>query len=200
MAAGKSKNRRYRNSKLSEHRLRRVVECFAHDLTAAETVKATRLSAPTVNLIFHRLREQMRDYGLFVPKFEDGTQHPLAAVFNPKHRGVPEHQHDLHAIERLHRILCAQHLKGFEKLAASDPRNVEKATRLLRFDEGKPVQRYQIWEAFKQPDGATDTPETQPFDPSHVRPDSNILINERHVSPSDAFFAYLWGLLLRYPL
>lgn len=199
MSAKTQKNRRYRNSKLSEYRLRRVVECFARDLTAAETVEATRLSAPTVNLIFHRLRERMRDHGLFVAKFDDGTPHPLKAVFNPKHRGVPENLHDLHAIERIHRILCAQHLKGFERLSASDPKNVEKAVRLLRFDGQQPVRRYQIWEALRQAAGDTGTPETRPFDPSHIRPDSDILINELHANPQDAFFAYLWDLLLRRP-
>lgn len=199
MSAEAPKNRRYRNSKISEYRLKRVVECFARDMTAAETVKATKLSAPTVNLIFHRLREQMRDYGLFIPQF-DGQPHPLKEVFNPKHRGVPEHQHDLHAIERLHRILCAQHVKGFERLSASDPKNVEKAVRLLRFDGQQPVRRYRIWEALRQVDSETGAPETRPFDPRHIRKDSDILINELHASPQEAFFAYLWTLLLRHPL
>ena len=199
MPTSKPKNRRYRNSKLSEYRLRRVVECFARDMTAAETVNATKLSAPTINLIFHRLRERMRDHGLFVPQF-GGEPHPLAAVFNPKHRGVPEHLHDLHAIERIHRVLCAQHLKGFERLRASDPQNVEKAMRLLRFDGMQPVRRYRIWEVLRQTEGATGALETRAFDPRYIREDSDILINEVHASPQGAFFAYLWGLLLRHPL
>lgn len=168
-------------------------------MTAAETVKATRLSAPTVNLIFHRLRERMRDHGLFVSQF-GGEPHPLAVVFNVRHRGLPEHLHDLYAIERIHRVLCAQHLKGFERLPAYDPRNVEKAVRLLRFNAIQSTRRYRIWEAFKQADGDTGAPETRPFDARHVRKDSDILINELHISAEDAFFAYLWGLLLRYPL
>lgn len=199
MAAKEQKNRRYRNSKLSEYRLRRVVECFARDMTAAETVKATRLSAPTVNLIFHRLRERMRDHGLFVAKFGDGTPHPLAAVFNPKHRGVPEHQHDLHAIERIHRILCAQHLKGFERLPASDSKNVEKATRLLRFDAQQPVKRYRIWEAFSQADGNTGAPETKPFDPAHVRQDSAILNQRVARQPTGCIFRVHMGIIIRKP-
>ena len=176
------------------------MECFARDMTAAETVKATKLSAPTVNLIFHRLRERMRDHGLFIPQFGGGEEHPLKEVFNPKHRGVPEHLHDLHAIERIHRILCAQHLKGFERLPASDPKNVEKAIRLLRFDGMQPKRRYQIWEAFRQAEGDTGAPETRPFDPRHIRKDSDILINELHASPQEAFFVYLWKLLLENPI
>lgn len=199
MPGAPPKNRRYRNAKISEHRLKRVVECFARDLTAAETVKATKLSAPTVNLIFHRLRERMRDHGLFIPQFGD-EPHPLKEVFNPKHRGVPEHLHDLHAIERIHRILCAQHLKGFERLPASDQKNVEKAIRLLRFNGMQPKRRYQIWEALKQTEVDTGAPATRPFDPRHIRKDSDILINELHANPQDAFFAYLWTLLLRQPL
>lgn len=200
MSAQTQKNRRYRNSKLSEHRLRRVVECFARDMTAAETVKATRLSAPTINLIFHRLREQMRDYGLFASKFDDEAPHPLAAIFNPKHRGVPEHLHDLHAIERLHRILCAQHFKGFGRLPSSDPKNVEKAIRLLHFDAQQSVKRYQIWEALRPAEGDVGAPQTRLFDPLHFRQDSDILINELHASPQDAFFTYLWALLLRHSI
>ena len=199
MAQSAGKNRRYRHSKISEHRLRRVVECFAHNLTAAETVNATKLSAPTVNLIFHRLREQMRDHGLFVAQF-DGDLHPLKVVFDRKHRGVPEHLHDLHAIEAIHRVLCAQHLKGFERLPASDPANVEKAARLLRFDSGQTVKRYKIWEALRSEAGHAGPPKTKPFDPRHIREDSDILINELHSSPDEAFFAYLWSLLLKYPL
>lgn len=168
-------------------------------MTAAETVKATKLSPPTVNLILHRLRERMRDHGLFIPGFSGGP-HPLADAINAKHRGVPAHLHDLHAIERIHRVLCAQHVKGFERLSASDPKNVEKAIRLLRFDAKQAVRRYQIWEAFKQTEGDTGTPETRPFDPRHLKPDSDILINELHASPQDAFFTYLWNLLLRQPL
>lgn len=199
MPAPKAKNRRYRNSKLSEHRLRRVVECFASDMTAAETVKATRLSAPTVNLIFHRLRERMRDHGLFVPQFGD-EPHPLAEVFNAKHRGLPKRLHDLYAIERIHRVLCAQHLKGFERLPASDPASIEKAIRLLRFDAKQPARRYLIWEAFRRAEGDTGAPETRPFDARHIGKDSDILINELHASPEEAFFAYIWCLLLRHPL
>lgn len=194
------KNRRYRNAKISEHRLRRVVECFAWDMTAAETVKATKLSAPTVNLIFHRLRERMRDHGLFVAQFEEGTKHPLAAVFNPKHRGVPEHMHDLHAIERIHRILCAQHLKGFQRLSASEPRNLEKATRLQRSEDWRKVKRYNIMEAFRQPESDASAPVTCDFDPARVQQNSDIIINELQARPEDAFFVYLWALLIRTPL
>lgn len=175
------------------------MECFARNRTAAETVKATKLSAPTVNLIFHRLREQMRDHGLFVAQF-DGSPHPAKVLFDRKHRGVPEHLHDLHAIEAIHRILCAQHLKGFERLPASDPANVAKAAKLLRFDSGQAVKRYKIWEALKPEAGDAGPPKTRPFDPRHVRADSDILINELHASPQEAFFAYLWGLLLKHPL
>lgn len=200
MAAKEQKNRRYRNAKISEHRLRRVVECFARDMTAAETVKATKLSTPTVNLIFHRLRERMRDHGLFVPKFDDGAPHPLAVVFNPKHRGVPEHQHDVHAIERIHRILCAQHLKGFERLPASDPKNVEKANRLFRLESQRAAKRYNILEALKRADGSTCAPQTRPFDPSSIDLKSDILINEVHARPTSEFFSYLWNLIRKFPL
>lgn len=58
------KNRRYRNAKISEYRLRKVVECFARDMSVKDTAIATKLSRQSVDIIFTRLRERMRDHGL----------------------------------------------------------------------------------------------------------------------------------------
>ena len=56
MAASTQKNRRYRSSKISEYRLRRVVECMAKDMTVAETADATKLSRQAIDAIFMRIR------------------------------------------------------------------------------------------------------------------------------------------------
>ena len=63
MPAVSQKNRRYRNAKISEYKLRRVVECFARNMTAKDAAQATRLSPDTINAIYLRLRERLADYG-----------------------------------------------------------------------------------------------------------------------------------------
>lgn len=163
MAAPKQKNRRYRNAKISEYRLRRVVECMAKDLTVAETADATKLSRQAVDTIFMRIRERLRDHGLV--RFEPNPNEPSPArfVFNPKHRGVPERYHDLYAIELINRVLCAQNLKGFEELAASNPAHVKRAIRLSKLRINK-MRRYAIIERKPLKPGETEA-RLIPFDP-----------------------------------
>ncbi len=52
-------NRYFRFSKLSEARFRRVVRCFALDLTATQTASMTGLSVRSVNTIFLRMRRKI---------------------------------------------------------------------------------------------------------------------------------------------
>lgn len=192
------KNRRYRNAKISEYRLRRVVEGFARNMTVKETADATKLSRQAVDSIFMRLRERMRDFGLF--KFVPNTDEPEPAryIFNPKHRGVPERYHALYAIETIHRVLCAQNLKGFEELSASNPAHVKKAIRLHGIRQNG-LRRYAVIERLK-PEPGERQPKTVPFSPLDFKETSTLLINERMLDPDTAFFRYLWGLLLRHPL
>lgn len=198
MAVPAQKNRRYRNAKISEYRLRRVVECFAANMTVKDAVAATKLSAPSVDAIFMRLRERMRDYGLFRLEPNPGEPHPARHIFNRKHRGVPEHSQDLYAIETIHRVLCAQNLRGFEELSASNAAHVRRAIQLHGAkQEGK--RRYTVFEKLALKPGQAE-PEIRPFAPFDYETTSTLLINERMLSPETAFFRYLWQLLLRHPL
>ena len=52
-------NRYFRFSKLSEARFRRLVKCFALDLTATQSAKLTGISARSVNTIFLRIRSKI---------------------------------------------------------------------------------------------------------------------------------------------
>ena len=178
--------------------LRRVVECFAKDMTAKDTAIATKLSEPSIEAIFHRLREQMRDHGMFAFQNNPDEPQPARFVFNRKHRGVPEKDHPLHAIELIHRVLSAQNLKGFEELSASNPAHVKRATRLHGIRQNG-MRRYAVLEKLKPKVEQTEG-ETRPFAPLDFEEDSTILINERKLDPHMAFFRYLWGLLLRHPI
>jgi transposase len=53
------KNRYYRGSKISEAKFRRLIRCFALDLTASRTAKMTRLSIRSVNPIYLKLRHRL---------------------------------------------------------------------------------------------------------------------------------------------
>jgi len=52
-------NRYFRCSKLSEARFRRLVKCFALDLTATQTASMTGLSVRSVNTVFLRIRSKI---------------------------------------------------------------------------------------------------------------------------------------------
>ena len=52
-------NRYFRFSKLSEARFRRLVKCFALDLTATQSAKLTGISVRSVNAIFLRIRSRI---------------------------------------------------------------------------------------------------------------------------------------------
>jgi len=197
MAERKAKNRRYRNSKISEYRLRRVVECFARDMTVKDTAAATKLSPQAVDAIFMRLRERMFTNGMV--RF-DLPDEPSAAqaIFDTKHRGVPEKSHPFYTAEFIHRVLKAQRLTGFEELSAAKPDDVKKATKLHGLRRNG-IRQYVVLEKLKptpeKPDG-----KIVPFSPLDFREDSVILINERAFDAHENFFRYLWGLLLRHPL
>lgn len=195
----KQKNRRYRNAKISEYRLRRVVDCFAKNMTVKATADATKLSRQSVDDIFHRLRERMFHHGLVRFDFKDNAEpHPVRYVVNQTHRGAPERHHDFHAAELIHRALTAQNLKGFEELSAANPAHVKKAIRLHLTRPGG-YRRYAVIEQQTLKPGETE-PLRIPFDPLDFEETSTLLINDRKPDPAEAFFRYLWGLLLRHPL
>lgn len=197
----KPKNRRYRNAKISEHRLRRVVECFAHNMTAKDAAKATRLSEPAVNTIYTKLREHIANFGMINRSNltrAPGEGPPQLGAFVAHHRGVVESHKDLHEFEVINRIMAAQRFQGFERLSASDAKQVDRARR-LQLQGGERNPRYNVMEVTKPRPGEPGSV-TREFDLSVYRKDSDILINERHNDPSAAFFRFVWQMLLRHPL
>lgn len=58
------KNRRYRNAKISEYKFRRVIECFAHDLTVRDAALKTKLSEPAIANIYMMVRMKLKTNGM----------------------------------------------------------------------------------------------------------------------------------------
>lgn len=200
----KAKNRRYRNAKISEHRFRRVVECYARNMTAKAAAQATRLSEPSVEKIYSRLRERLLTSGVVRFNFAPGAEHPARFIFNRQYRGAPASQQDALAAEVITRVLFAQHFAGFERLSASDPKAIARAKRLLAYNHHQIAKggkrRYRVFEELKGQVDANGSPLTRPFDPELLKQDGAILINELHASPADALFTWLWRALLKNPL
>ena len=194
----KAKNRRYRGAKISEYRLRRVVECFARDMSAKDAAEATKLSKPSVEAIYRRLRERLSEHPIvrLIPGPEPSPA--MRAIVNRKTQGVAEADHPLHEMATLTRILNAQHFAGFEALSAADPEHVAKAVRLMKM-KANGNRRYNIFERFTPQPGDT-APRTRPFDPLRFEATSTILVNEMKADPHAAHFQYIWKLLLKHPL
>ena len=57
----KQKNRYFRHSKISEAKFRRLVKCFALDLSATATAELLKMSVRSVNTIFIRIRVRMTE-------------------------------------------------------------------------------------------------------------------------------------------
>lgn len=197
-AETKAKNRRYRNAKISEYRLRRVVECFARDMAASEAAMNTKLSRPTVEAIYRRLRQRLADHPIV--RFDLGPTPPpdTRAVINRQSQGVSSGQRPLHEIALLTRILNAQNLSGFERLSAGNPDHVKRAVALMKM-KANGQRRYNVYEELARQPGEG-TSRTRPFDPLEYEPTSAILINEMKADPHEAHFRYIWKLLLDHPL
>lgn len=194
----KQKNRRYRKAKISEYRLRRVVEAFARELSAKETAAQTRLSETSVEAIFRKLRQRITEYPMvhLVPNPDEPP--PARFIFNGQHRGVATQDIPFHEMDVITRILNAQNFSGFERLSAASPDHVKRAIALMKM-KANGHRRYNIYEELAPQPGDT-SPQTRPFDPLEYEPTSAILVNEMKSDPQQAYFVYLWKLLLDHPL
>ena len=192
------KNRRYRNAKISEYKFRRVIECFAHDLTVRDAALKTNLSEPAIANIYMMVRMKLKTNGMFKFDIADEKNRPAQAIWGPKHRGAPEAHKELHEIEAIHRIVAAHNFRYVEKLAVSVPDQWERAKRLYLSD--RKTGKLNFFEMLPEGTLTREGEKQQVFDPSDVNPNSVILVNEKMVNPHYAFFRYLWQLLLKSPL
>jgi hypothetical protein len=194
----KQKNRRYRNAKISEYKLKKVIWFFAHNLSVREAAKRIKLSEPTIANIYMRMRMKLKTNGMFNFQIADAKDRPAQAIWGPKHRGAPEAHKELHEIETVHRIVAAHNFRYVEKLAVADPKQWERALQIYLSD--RKVGRYNLFEMLPEGTLTEEGEKQRQFDPSDVYPNSIILINEKMVDPHAAFFRYVWQLLLKSPL
>jgi len=57
----KGKNRYLRGTHISERKFRGILRCYSLDITATKTSELTGISRPTVNRIYKKLRERIKD-------------------------------------------------------------------------------------------------------------------------------------------
>jgi len=197
MSGTKQKNRRYRGAKISEHRLKNLVRCFAADLSVKDAAAKTKFSEPTVRDIFMRLRQHLFDYGFMrVDRRDNEGAMPARIVFAKKHRGVPEKFAHLFETEFLHRVYFTKNGRAVKRFAAKNEKDLEAVRKFVNYNKVKP--KYEIIEVLgKNAEGKL---VTRPFEPADFRSSSIIVINELNLSPNEAFFRYIWALLLKRPL
>jgi|GEM_PF-6522470 len=201
-AVTKGKNRRCRNAKITEYKLRQVVEAFAHDLTAKDAAQRTRLSVTSVENIFAGLRERLFAHGYIKVQHKPARGGAVAAALGAKYRGLARHLWPHYEAEMLHRRMAFLLIGQPQRLNASDPKDIAKALRLYQNQSRTDHPRYNLVELLKPDTPDEAKPEYQrPFEPSDYRRTSVILVNERMLSPAENFFRYLWRyLLLAHPL
>ncbi|NJS14839.1 MAG: hypothetical protein HC788_09785 [Sphingopyxis sp.] len=94
-----------------------------------QTSRDTRLSETAVSGLYWRLREHLRRYPIFdfggLKRDEPIT--PMKILFDRVHRGgtTPE-QNELIEIERITRIIMGQKFRYVERLAVSDPKQLDQ--------------------------------------------------------------------------
>ncbi|HAQ34935.1 MAG: hypothetical protein CMF74_10000 [Maricaulis sp.] len=192
------KNRRCRDAKISEYKLEKLVRSFAENLTVKDTAERTGLSEPTVRRRFMELRQTIFDHGFLRVQSRDSDQTPARYIFDRKHRGSPERYKHLYEAETLHRIFATKNIRAVQRFKASDAKAMEKIKRLVGYNATR--DKYDIIEMLERGEPDDAQKETRPFDPADYEDSSTIIVNERNLDPADAFFRWLWGLLLKHPL
>ena len=59
-------------SRLSEYRIKKIIECFSEDITASLAAKIMRINRNTINAYYNRFRELIFEYSLKEQKQEIG--------------------------------------------------------------------------------------------------------------------------------
>jgi hypothetical protein len=199
MVEYKQKNRRCRGAKFSEYRLEQLVRCFAEDMTVREASATTGFSEPTVRTHFMRLRQHLFDYGFMrVARAPSENHIPARIIFAKKHRGVPEKYAHLYESEFLHRAFFTKNAKMVKRFSANNKTHIEAVRKFVNYNRS--IKKYDILEVMNNTKGENGSPEICEFDIMDFERDSYILVNEININPSEAFFRYIWGMLLKVPL
>jgi len=193
----KPKNRRASGAKFSEYRLKNLVLCFAQNMTVKDTAKKTRFSEATVRNHFMRIRQRIYDHGFMRVNRREGANMPARIIFAKKHRGVPEKYSHLYEAEFLHRVFSTKNAQAVIRFSAAKDSDIKALRKYVNYN--KINDKYDIIEMLES-GGSGQHSTTRPFDPVDFKSSSTIIVNERNIDPHDAFFRFIWALLLKYPL
>jgi len=122
---------------------------------------------------------------------------PARIIFAKKHRGVPEKYAHLYEAEFLHRVFATKNAKVVKRFSAAKEDNLKEVRKFINYN--KVNDKYDIIEMLES-GGSGQQSKTRPLDPMDFKRTSTILINERNIDPHDAFFRFIWALLLKFPL
>ncbi|MBN9890161.1 hypothetical protein [Salipiger abyssi] len=178
--------------------MQKLVRAFAEDKTVKQAAQETGFSEVTARNVFMKLREHLYRYGFMRLPPIPGRAMPARIVFAKKHRGVPEKYAHLYETEFLHRVYFTKNGRAVKRFSARDPKAIPRVKKLLEYN--KVTEKYDVIEQLERLDPETGQRETRPFDPIDFETSSTIIVNELNLEPSEAFFRYLWGLLLKIPL
>ena len=204
MAEKTQKNRRSRNAKISEYRLRKLVMCFAKNLTARETAAETRLTEPTVRHRFMQIRQLLFEHGpmrVDVKNVEGRApkERPAKYIYERQYKGVKQKYAHLFEIEVLNRIFATKNVNMVKRFAAWNDSHMKEVMRYV--DYNKLHAKYDIVEILNDASGVPHSQrEQRPFEPFDYETDSLIVVNEHNVAPDEAFFRVIWELMRKFPL
>lgn len=198
MAEYVQKNRRYKGAKFSEYRLKKLVQAFAHNMTAKDAARATGFSVQTVNDVFMRLRKHLYAYGFMkVHQRETPGRPPARYIYLRKYRGAPEKYDLFYEAEVLHRIYFTLNGRAVKRYAANNDRDMADVMKCFNYN--KIQKKYVLIEELSP--GIDGKPSvTREFNFADYKKTSTIIINEINLTPNEVFFRWLWKLLLKQPM
>lgn len=198
MPKNTQKNRRCRDAKFSEYKLRLLVLAFAKNKTAADTAKQLHLSEPTIRHRFMQIRQLLYDHGPMRMNPEGAKDRPAKYIYARQYRGVKEKYAHLYEMEVLNRIFATKNVNSVHRYDASNEYQMKIVMKFVRYNHMN--ERYDITEMLYDANKSVAEREKRPFELSDYRSSSTIIVNERNISPTESFFRVMWALLLKHPL
>lgn len=192
------KNRRCRDAKFSEYKLRLLVLAFAQNKTAAATAKKLHLSEPTIRHRFMQIRQLLYDHGPMKMNPEGAKDRPAKYIYARQYRGVKEKYAHLYEMEVLNRIFSTKNISSVHRYDASNEDHMKIVMKFVRYNHMN--TKYDITEMLYDAEKDEALREKRPFEYGDYKSTSTIIVNERNISPTESFFRVIWALLLKHPL
>ena len=199
MSKKTQKNRRCRDAKFSEYKLRQMVMCFAKGMTAADTAKQIKMSEPTIRNRFMQLRQLLYDHGpMRMAEPEGAKDRPARYIYGRTYRGAKEEYAHLYEMETLNRIFATKNVNSVTRYDAGDADQMKIVMKFIRYNQR--LEKYDITEMLYDASKNDAEREKRSFELADYKSNSTIIVNERNIDPVESFFRVIWTLLLKHPL